>query len=449
MDSTATQLAEEISMLKAANDRLTRQMRRLAEDVVQKETGHAGDDESVKTLDSEEDQGATKKLASEAMAEDIAILAEMAQEALTWVILTVWQKSWLLWTSWLRNTRDITNMVKQPQVLVIKTLILVLKIVRKESLSWDGYTKDFHNLNYYQKNRGNPELWGVKYDGPVGKYDRSKKAEFVAEDILSDAEFAEILAEMDSMAEESLAGGKGSGGNTKGTRKVINQYGEAAPGFGYQDPDTRAKNRAKGKKSEWDGYTKDFYNLNYYSANRGKIDGWPEPKNPRVAEMDEDHHMASEEEQMLKEMLAEMQAEMNMAEETDAGHPHMAEETDAGHHEAMMPMAEDSEAGHSMVSEDVMGLDMEGGEAGLDPKLARIFQAADEVASEDEASEEVVAEEASEDVATKKSASFRPQTQARQASVKTLGNISREASSSSDELSKLWESAPDVSKFFG
>ena len=47
-----------------------------------------------------------------------------------------------------------------------------------------------------------------------------------AEDILSDAEFAEILAEMDSMAEESLAGGKGSGGNTKGTRKVINQYGE-------------------------------------------------------------------------------------------------------------------------------------------------------------------------------------------------------------------------------
>ena len=83
----------------------------------------------------------------------------------------------------------------------------------------------------------------------------------------------------------------------------------------------------------------------------------------------------------------------------------MAEETDAGQHEAMMPMAEDSEAGHSMVSEDVMGLDMEGGEAGLDPKLARIFQAIDEVASEDEASEEVVAEEASEDVATKKSAS--------------------------------------------
>ena len=58
-------------------------------------------------------------------------------------------------------------------------------------------------------------------------------------------------------------------------------------------------------------------------------------------------------------------------------------------------------------------------------------------------------DEASEEVSTKKSASFRPQTQARQASVKTLGNISREASSGSDELSKLWESAPDVSKFFG
>ena len=50
---------------------------------------------------------------------------------------------------------------------------------KKRKSEWDGYTKDFHNLNYYQKNRGNPELWGVKYDGPVGKYDRSKKAEFV------------------------------------------------------------------------------------------------------------------------------------------------------------------------------------------------------------------------------------------------------------------------------
>ena len=107
---------------------------------------------------------------------------------------------------------------------------------------------------------------------------------------------------------------------------------------------------------------------------------------------------------------------------------------------------EDIMSGH----DDVMGLHMGGEEAGIDPKLARIFQAADDVASEDEASDDVASEdEASDDVASKKSASFRPQTQARQASVKTLGNISREASSGSDELSKLWESAPDVSKFFG
>jgi hypothetical protein len=117
-------------------------------------------------------------------------------------------------------------------------------------------------------------------------------------------------------------------------------------------------------------------------------------------------------------------------------------------------VASDEMATHHMSesheSEDIMGLDMMSGEEmGLDPKLARIFQAAEEVAEDSEASEEVAEETAEEAVATKKSASFRPQTTARQASVKTLGNISREASSASDELSKLWESAPDVSKFFG
>tara|TARA_B100000424_G_scaffold243769_1_gene213596 strand:- start:766 stop:1116 length:351 start_codon:yes stop_codon:yes gene_type:complete len=116
-------------------------------------------------------------------------------------------------------------------------------------------------------------------------------------------------------------------------------------------------------------------------------------------------------------------------------------------------MGEEAIAGHHMGEEEVagdhMGLDLMSDEMGLDPKLARIFQAAEEVAEEAEASEEVAEEVATEEVATKKSASFRPQTQARQASVKTLGNISREASSASDELSKLWESAPDVSKFFG
>ena len=109
--------------------------------------------------------------------------------------------------------------------------------------------------------------------------------------------------------------------------------------------------------------------------------------------------------------------------------------------------------------EDVMGLDM-GDEILADPRLASIFTAADdseesteeesteEESTEEETTEEESTEETTEEKAEKK-ASYRPRTSARQSAVKTLGNISREASSASDELSKLWESAPDVSKFFG
>ena len=115
---------------------------------------------------------------------------------------------------------------------------------------------------------------------------------------------------------------------------------------------------------------------------------------------------------------------------------------------------------------DVMGLDMNADELGaMDPRLASIFTAAEEEEDSDDDSEDDSddsddsedsdddsKEEASDDDAkeeTSKKASYRPRKSARKAAVKTLGNISREASSASDELSKLWESAPDVSKFFG
>jgi hypothetical protein len=49
--------------------------------------------------------------------------------------------------------------------------------------------------------------------------------------------------------------------------------------------------------------------------------------------------------------------------------------------------------------------------------------------------------------ASSKKASITPRPKTQQASVKTLGNISRTASDA-NELSKLWQSAPDVSKFF-
>ena len=103
--------------------------------------------------------------------------------------------------------------------------------------------------------------------------------------------------------------------------------------------------------------------------------------------------------------------------------------------------AEDEE----VVAEDPMGLDASDLES-IDPKLASIFTASEDDEEDDEEDDDDTEEEAEEK--TPKKASYRPSKRTRQASVKTLGNISREASSS-DELSKLWESAPDVSKFFG
>lgn len=83
----------------------------------------------------------------------------------------------------------------------------------------------------------------------------------------------------------------------------------------------------------------------------------------------------------------------------------------------------------------------------------------EEVEEEDEEEEEESEEEAEEEKPAKKpakkeegkqsakKASITPRPKTQQASVKTLGNISRTASDA-NELSKLWESAPDVSKFF-
>ena len=173
----------------------------------------------------------------------------------------------------------------------------------------------------------------------------------------------------------------------------------------------------------------------------------------------------NEEDDLLAEIVAEIEADQNdprdtysMAEEEDAT-SHMAEEEEAEEETAMNMMADEAmmaeEEDASYMGEDLMGLDNDGG---IDPKLARIFQAADEDSDEDDSedsdegdSEEEAKEEESkeEEKKSSKKASPRPRVAARQPAVKTLGNISREASSSHDELSKLWSTAPDVSKYFG
>lgn len=489
MVSPAEILAEEIATLKAANRRLASEIRRVAEDSVQKATGYMGHDMGEDDFD-DESEGPTTRLADELNAH--GLFDEYDMDGDGYISRDEWggsssvfdeidedmdgmlsrdEVAYGVGRSFAEDMDQLSEMMAEAHEAgdeeAMAEILAEMEMLagpegnkgmtkgmnykkhnsygeaapgfgyqdpdtraknRRDGKSeWDGRTKHFHNLNYYSKNK---ELW------------KKKASDFLADDILSDDEFASMVAEL-----ETMAGGPGSGGNNKGSRKTINQYGEAAPGFGYQDPDTRAKNR-RDRKSEWDGRTKDFYNKNYYSANRGKIEGWPTPQNPRVAEMMAEDMLADEEQAMLAEMIAEMEAGDHEAGDHEAGnHGHMAGNHGhmAGDHEAGM--------GHFTAGQDHMGLDMsaEETEAGLDPKLARIFQAAEEVSEETEAGEEEadiqMAEE--ETTATKKSASFRPQTQARQASVKTLGNISREASSATDELSKLWESAPDVSKYFG
>ena len=47
-----------------------------------------------------------------------------------------------------------------------------------------------------------------------------------------------------------------------------------------------------------------------------------------------------------------------------------------------------------------------------------------------------------------KKASLKPQPKKESKGAKTLGGVSKEAASEVNDLAKLWESAPDVSKFF-
>ena len=175
--------------------------------------------------------------------------------------------------------------------------------------------------------------------------------------------------------------------------------------------------------------------------------------------------MAEMERQASEEEASEEEASEEEAEEKETSKK-KAKEEEASEEEASEEEAEEKEtskkAYHSMadvladleieadeeeiVAEDPMGLDAS--DLGMiDPKLASIFTASDEDDEDDEDADETEDGD-SEEKETSKKASYRPSKRTRQASVKTLGNISREASSS-DELSKLWESAPDVSKFFG
>lgn len=87
---------------------------------------------------------------------------------------------------------------------------------------------------------------------------------------------------------------------------------------------------------------------------------------------------------------------------------------------------------------------------GMDDDLSMLYgmrQASDEPAKEEPAKEDAPAEDKE---AAKKTAAVRPQPRRPSNGVQTLGTVAKTASTNGvDDLSKLWASAPDVSKVFG
>jgi hypothetical protein len=132
------------------------------------------------------------------------------------------------------------------------------------------------------------------------------------------------------------------------------------------------------------------------------------------------------------EMLAEMLEEEGMSHDPMGGE-----------------MMDEAMADSEMMA-DPMGMDemiVEGDEMVM---LAKLFNAADE--KEEKAAEtiqEEVEHKAEEKEESKKKASLRPQPKrAATGATRLGGGVSKTASSEINELSNLWESAPDVSKFF-
>ena len=103
--------------------------------------------------------------------------------------------------------------------------------------------------------------------------------------------------------------------------------------------------------------------------------------------------------------------------------------------------------------EDPMMLDDSGlGDFGMDDgmdDMSALYGTSHYAKKSDESDESETAEEEEAPVKVGKKAAVRPQPRIASNGVRTLGAVSKVASSDVNDLSKLWESAPDVSKIFG
>jgi len=174
-------------------------------------------------------------------------------------------------------------------------------------------------------------------------------------------------------------------------------------------------------------------------------------------------YMDDEESMLEKMMLEEMRHEEGMDQNDPAhfesmGHDHesMDDESMEAEVAVMDPMGLD---GDEIVEEDDMMIlaSLFGKEAGdlkdedkkekEDHEKGAIADDKDHI-EKLEKDEDEDAEDLAKDEESKKKAALRPQPKRASTGAKTLGGVSKEAASEVGDLSKLWESAPDVSKFF-
>jgi hypothetical protein len=312
---------------------------------------------------------------------------------------------------------------------------------------FDAYDLDGDGMISMDEWGGSDEIFDDLDDDEDGFLSRDEIAhglgESFADELEADDELANIMAELeaeeemssaDALAEEIATLKAANARLARKVRKLADNAVQVGTGYQGEDPDLEIDTTPANEPSEGQP-----------TQRLAKIERLAEALSSYMADQDA---TASED---MASLLAELEADQN-----DPHFGYTSEET-------AEEMADETEA--HMMGEDVMGLDMDADESmAMDPRLASIFTAADEdgekeeesteeesteeESTEEDSADEEKAEEAKEEKAEKK-ASYRPRTSARKAAVKTLGNISREASSASDELSKLWESAPDVSKFFG
>ena len=174
----------------------------------------------------------------------------------------------------------------------------------------------------------------------------------------------------------------------------------------------------------------------------------------------------SEEDVESEEMLADMVKEESKKASLKARAAKKSEEddVDAEDEAKLAEMAKEEKkaslaemlAGEEPMADDLMmdmGMDDMSMDEGMDEGMGMDDMSAlygmSHYAKKSEESEETAEEEEEAPAKEAKKAAVRPQPRLASNGVRTLGAVSKVASSDVNDLSKLWESAPDVSKIFG